>query len=43
MIASKFRRPTMINTRKVRIPPILYLYLGMVVVMGGLISLRLTA
>ena len=33
----------MIKTSKMKIPPILFLYLGMVVMMGGLISLRLTA
>ena len=33
----------MIRTRKFQIPPILVLYVGMVVIMGGLISMRLTA
>lgn len=33
----------MIKVGKSRIPPILFLYLGMVVMMAGLISIRLTA
>jgi hypothetical protein len=33
----------MIRTGKHRIPPILFLYLGMVIMMAGLISIRLTA
>jgi hypothetical protein len=32
----------MIRTSKSKVPPILYLYLGMLVMMGGLISMRLT-
>ena len=33
----------MIKIKKTGMPPILYLYLGMVVMMGSLISMRLTA
>ena len=33
----------MIKTSKTRMPPILFVYLGMIVVMGSLISMRLTA
>ena len=43
MISARFHEVAMIKSRKTRVPPILFLYLGMIVMMGGLISVRLTA